>query len=157
MAKSQDWTVGVALDAAGRVCRFTRFQRPWGDTREAIVKESLKVPSLIDSTGVGDPIVEDLQRGVGHFTGFKFTSQSKQQLMEGLALAINKGEVSFPDGLIRQELEDFEYVHSRTGVKYSAPEGLHDDCVIALALAVSHWRMARGLMALPAGMKIGAL
>jgi hypothetical protein len=34
------------------------------------------------------------------------------------------------------ELETFEYEYTRTGVRYSAPEGLHDDCVCALALAV---------------------
>ncbi|MCR4398946.1 MAG: hypothetical protein NUV93_08290, partial [Firmicutes bacterium] len=35
------------------------------------------------------------------------------------------------------ELEAFEYEISRAGnVKYGAPEGQHDDCVISLALAV---------------------
>ena len=36
----------------------------------------------------------------------------------------------------RAELEAFGYEYSASGVKYSAPEGLHDDCVMALALAV---------------------
>lgn len=34
------------------------------------------------------------------------------------------------------ELESFEYEYTRTGVRYTAPEGMHDDCVMALALAV---------------------
>jgi hypothetical protein len=34
------------------------------------------------------------------------------------------------------ELEQFEYQYTRTGVRYAAAEGLHDDCVCALALAV---------------------
>ncbi len=58
--------------------------------------------------------------------------------MEGLAVAIQKREVIFPDGPIRLELENFEYEYSRTGVKYTAPEGMHDDCVCALALANIH-------------------
>lgn len=73
---------------------------------------------------------------------FKFTSTSKQQIMEGLAVAIQQQKISFPEGPIVSELEVFEYEYTRTGVKYSAPEGLHDDCVCALALAVS--KLLRG-------------
>jgi phage FluMu gp28-like protein len=157
LAKSQDWTVGIALDVDGHVCRFERFQRPWANTRDAIIQATGKIPALVDSTGVGDPIVEDLQRTAGHYTGFKFTSQSKQQLMEGLALAIHKKEVKFPEGPIKDELEEFEFVHSQTGVKYSAPAGLHDDCVMALALAVAHRRHAIGLMNVPTHMYVNSL
>jgi hypothetical protein len=57
--------------------------------------------------------------------------------MEGLAVAIQQGNVKFPDGPLRAELEAFEFVYSRTGVHYSAPVGLHDDGVCALALAWS--------------------
>lgn len=32
----------------------------------------------------------------------------------------------------------FEYDYTRGGVRYSAPHGVHDDCVMALALAVQH-------------------
>jgi hypothetical protein len=68
---------------------------------------------------------------------FVFTSQSRQQLMEGLALAIQQRRVTYPAGRIVDELETFGYEYNRTGgVKYVAPQGLHDDCVMALALAV---------------------
>jgi hypothetical protein len=56
--------------------------------------------------------------------------------MEGLAVAIQQKRVTYPEGPIVSELEAFEYSYHRTGVSYSAPEGLHDDCVCALALAV---------------------
>ncbi len=36
---------------------------------------------------------------------------------------------------MRPKTESFEYEATRTGVRYTAPEGLHDDCVVALALA----------------------
>jgi hypothetical protein len=51
-------------------------------------------------------------------------------------VAIQARELSFPEGPITAELLAFEYQYSRTGVRYSAPEGMHDDCVDALALAV---------------------
>ena len=93
--------------------------------------------TIIDSTGVGDPIVEDLQRELGNVQGFKFTSKSKQDLMVGLASAIQQRKITYPDGVIVHELESFEYLYTRTGIKYSAPSGLHDDCVMSLALAWS--------------------
>lgn len=138
LAKSVDWTVGVALDGAGRVCRFERFRAPWEETLRRIRAATATAPALVDSTGVGDPVVEALQRGgAQNFEGFKFTAPSKQQLMEGLAVAINQRAVSFHEGPIVAELESFEYEYTRTGVRYSAPESLHDDCVVALALAVA--------------------
>jgi hypothetical protein len=137
LAKSVDWTVVVGLDVMHRVCAFDRFQRPWEDTVTAVAARTTGVPTLVDSTGVGDPILEALQKRAGSKAeGFKFTGPSKQQLMEGLALAIQQGHVVFPDGVIRHELEAFEYQYTRTGVRYSAPEGMHDDCVCALALVV---------------------
>ena len=137
LAKSVDWTVLIALDANGHTCRFSRFQKPWAETTATIARELQGVRAYVDSTGVGDPIVEALQRDARNIHGYKFTSPSKQQLMEGLAVAIQRGEVSYPAGPIVAELEAFEYEYSRTGVKYSAPEGMHDDCVMALALAVA--------------------
>lgn len=139
LAKSVDWTVGIALDAEKRACRFERFQAPWQDTIRRISQLSGYTHSLVDSTGVGDPVLEALQATGGDFEGFKFSAPSKQQLMEGLAVAIQQGQMRFPAGPIVAELEAFEYAYSRTGVHYSAPDGLHDDCVCALALA---WRAA---------------
>lgn len=144
LAKSVDYTCGVGLDAAGAVCRFERFQKPWEDTIGIIVRESGMVPALIDSTGVGDPVLEALQKrgreSSARFSGQKFSSQSKQQMMEGLAVAIQQKQIRFPVGVLVNELEAFEYEYRRTGVSYSAPVGLHDDAVCALALAVQQWQ-----------------
>lgn len=147
LAKSVDWTVGTGLDAEGRVCRFRRFQKPWKETLTTIREETGRVPADVDSTGVGDPIVEDLQREAGNFQSFKFTQQSKQQLMEGLAVSIQKHELGIPENTaempIQHELEMIEYEYTRTGVRYSAPPGFHDDCVMSLALANHRLRLAR--------------
>ena len=138
LAKSQDWTVVCGLDVDGRVVYLDRWQSDWAQTRQRLTSVLGDKPSLIDSTGVGDPIVEDLQRSLPCVTAFKFTAQSKQQLMEGLAARIQSGGIQFSDGWLRHELEAFEFQYSRTGVRYSAPAGFHDDGVCALALAVRH-------------------
>ena len=137
LAKSYDYTVIIGLDQYGIVCHFDRFQNDWRSTTDKI-KRLPKVPIAIDSTGVGDPIAEEVGRD-RVVDSVKFTAQSKQQLMEGLAMKIQRHEIGFPEGIIKDELDNFEYLYTRTGVKYSAPTGLHDDCVCALALAVSKW------------------
>ena len=136
LAKYSDWTVIIGLDASGNVAHFERFQNDWASTQNKI-RMLPKVPMLIDSTGVGDPVVEQLQREGLAIEGFKFTSTSKQELMLGLQVAIHQEKLHYPPGMIQEELEIFEYQYSANGVKYSAPSGFHDDCVMALALA---WR-----------------
>ena len=96
------------------------------------------VPALVDSTGVGDAILEFLAKAGSNFEGFKFSSTSKQQLMERLAVGIQQQQITFPEGQLLNELLSFEYVYTRTGAQYSAPSGLHDDGVCSLALAVYH-------------------
>ena len=135
LAKSHDYTVVIGLDKNGCVSHFERYQKSWDDTVTDI-RAGVKVGALVDSTGVGDPVLESLQKGRTNFEGYKFTSTSKQQLMEALRLAIHQHQVKFPAGTIVNELESFEYVYTRTGAKYSAPPGEFDDCVCALALAV---------------------
>lgn len=138
LAKSTDYTWGVALDEDGNVCRSERFQNAWEITLQEIKRLTGDTPALIDSTGVGDAIMEFLAKAGNNYTGFKFTSSSKQQLMERLAVAIQQQQITIPEGLLLDELLSFEYVYTRTGVQYSAPSGLHDDGVCALALAVYH-------------------
>jgi len=161
LAKKQDYTVGIALDEDRRVCQFHRFQKSWADTTAFIRQVTKGTKALVDSTGVGDAILEALQgvsgtvrpsKGIhgeiitpgSNYEGFIFSSPSKQQLMEELASKIQHAEVQFPAGHIQDELESFEYEYTRTGVRYQAPEGLYDDCVCSLALAVRKWghRMA---------------
>ncbi len=143
LAKSVDFTVIIGLDNGGNVAYFDRFQMDWHNTKETIRRLPV-APILADSTGVGDPILEDLKREGINIEGLKFTSQSKQQLMEGLAQAIQQGKISYPEGVIVDELDIFEYQFTANGVRYSAPSGFHDDCVVALALAWQNFNYKRG-------------
>jgi hypothetical protein len=135
LAKYTDWTVIIGLNQDGNVAYFERFQKDWSQTLATIKQTIGNTPAFIDSTGVGDPIVEQLQREHPRVNGFKFTSQSKQQLIEGLVMAVQGNNIGFPDGAIADEMRNFEFEYSRTGVRYTAPQGLHDDCVMSLALA----------------------
>lgn len=158
LARARDYTVVVGLNDDVHVSTFDRWnQLPWSETLERIEQTVAGVRALVDSTGIGDALLEALQRpiyqgevhpqsehglkirtAVGNYEGYVFSSTSKQLLMERLALAIQRQEVGFPEGPIASELETFEYEYRQGGVRYSAPAGMHDDCVCALALAVWH-------------------
>lgn len=141
VAKALNYTVGIALDKDGNVCRLERFKTNWELTVKRIVRLTGGLTALVDSTGVGDQVLERLKAEGGlNFRGFKFTVHSKQELMVGLAAAIQHEEITFPAGPIVDELEIFEYEIRGDRVLYRAPEGYHDDCVDALALAVKLWR-----------------
>lgn len=141
LAKSQDYFVCIGLNENGEVAAFHRWRGvPWRDSIRRVwnlIGED--TPALVDSTGVGDPVLEELQHEHGNFIGFHFSSTSKQKLMEGLAVSIQSREIRFPQGPIANELEAFGYEFTRTGVRYSAPEGEHDDCVCSLSLARQMW------------------
>lgn len=142
LAKSFDYAVICGLDKQSRVSKLDRWQSDWGSTKRRILETIGNKQATIDSTGVGDPIVEELQTTRPNITGLKFSQTSKQQMMEGLAVAIQNQEISIHPSMtwLIDELESFEFVYTRTGVKYSAPEGMHDDGVCALALAYKQKR-----------------
>jgi hypothetical protein len=74
--------------------------------------------------------------------GYVFTASSKPPLIESLALAFEREECQWLDDQVAtSELESYERKVSQIGrSSYSAPEGCHDDTVIARALA---WQAAQ--------------
>jgi phage FluMu gp28-like protein len=138
LARSEDYTVVIGLDQNKDVCRFERWNgTTWDQTENRILSLIGNVPTLIDSTGVGDPVVERISRERPSVEGFKFTggpSGTKQKIMEGLAVDIQSKRIGFPDGLIVSELEAYQYEYTRSGMTYDTLAD-HDDTVCALALA----------------------
>src|SRR2546423_13622377 len=70
---------------------------------------------------------------------FTTTNASKAQAIEALALAFERGDIRiFNDPVLVNELVAYqgERLPSRL-IRYSAPSGQHDDCVMALAMVWS--------------------
>lgn len=145
LARAHDYTVGVGIDRNGHVCRIERWQTDWEHTMVQILSHVGGTPSYVEQNGVGDAPVELLRKQRESIRGFLTTAQSKQALMEGLAVAIQQHRTQFPDGILVSELRSFEYEVTRTGVRYSAPEGCFDDCVMAFAIAWHGYRKAQGV------------
>lgn len=146
LAKHQDFTVLTVMDAntfqVVHIDRFNQIDWPFQKLR---VFETARLYNnatvIMDSTGIGDPIFDDLQRMGLDVQGYKLTNTSKKQLIEKLSIYIEQGRISYPaePNLIR-ELELYTYKRSDFGnMIYNAPEGEHDDMVISLALAA--WQL----------------
>ncbi len=148
LAKRHDFTVCCVIDADRmHVVAFERYNQVSYELqldRIATLAARYHAGVLMDWTGIGDPILDALQaRGV-RVEGFLFTARSKQQLIENLAVTIEHESVTFPEiPELLGELDcyGYEITKSRT-MRYSAPEGKNDDCVIGLALAV--WQAQHG-------------
>lgn len=145
LARATDFTVVCGLDAWMRVCYLDRWQLPWAATKEKIAEIVQDTPCIVDATGVGDGIVEDLQ-GMGVAASpYVFTQPSKLRLMQRLIAVFQGAEISIPDGWLQTELETFEFTFTASGVRYEAPSGFHDDGVMALGLALHGWDRVQGV------------
>jgi hypothetical protein len=144
LAKHTDWTVLIAMDRNTGACvDMDRFQRlDWPIQKDRILAFCRKWRGLLimDATGAGDPIYDDLARVWPRIEPVKFTNQKKVELIQRLIVAVEQRQVSWPRAweVLTNEMKRYEYAISPSGaITYSAPEGFHDDTVIALALAVT--------------------
>ncbi|NBW09218.1 MAG: hypothetical protein EBR82_14460 [Caulobacteraceae bacterium] len=147
LAKYNDWTVLTPFSLNHFIVypqeRFNQIDYNLQKAKiEAMARRFDDALIWPDSTGVGDPIVEDLKaRGLrvgNEGNGFKFTEASRQNLLNNLAILLEQDKIKIPDddGLIA-ELESFQYLLGDGGkVRVKAPENMHDDRVMSLALAV---------------------
>lgn len=82
----------------------------------------------------------DIERDGYQVDPIRFAVRKKQTLIENPITELETGRVSTPTSanMLINELERYEFEKGDSGhVSYSAPSGFHDDCVDALALAVS--------------------
>lgn len=160
LARVEDFTVITVLDGNGRQAYHERFNLiSWERQIEAIKRVAARYPGrvVIDSTGVGDPICEALRRvGVDLIT-YQFTNQTKQVAIDRLALLLEQGRLRLMDLPTQtNELLAFEYeLTPSRNVRMAAPEGMHDDCVIALSLAA--WGLERYAFVAPTEEELRAI
>jgi hypothetical protein len=102
VAKHTDWTVLIAMDAeTGRCFAMERFNHlDWPIQKERIVAFARKYRGrvILDATGVGDPILDDLKRVLPDIEGFTLTTGSKTELVQRLIVAVEQRRVSWPGG-----------------------------------------------------------
>lgn len=142
-AQQHDFTVLTVLDRQSqRMVDMDRFnQVDWAVQRQRLqtMADRWSVSEIVvEVNSIGSPNFEALDRLGLPVVAFETTSASKSPLIESLVLAFEQGEIEIlDDPVLVGELEAYERTISpHTGrSRYSAPEGMHDDCVMSLALA----------------------
>lgn len=141
--KSNDFTVITVFDeTTRRMVNMVRFnQISWELQRGRLISLAQQYkPRLIlaELNSIGEPNIEALEREGQPIKPFHTTNASKAQIIEALALNIEREEITLlNDPVLVGELQAYEMERLPSGSwRYSAPEGMHDDCVIATALGL---------------------
>lgn len=142
-AQQHDFTVMIVMDKTTRrqVDTLRINQAEWALQRGKVkaMQDKWKCKKIVtELNAIGSPNFEALQREGLPVIGFTTTAQSKPPLIESLVLAFERGEIQIlNDPVLIGELEAYERKVNPTTNRssYSAPEGMHDDMVMALALA----------------------
>jgi phage FluMu gp28-like protein len=142
-ARYRDYTALAVLQGAHDGARLLALHRwqglSWAEQVGAVaaqLRQHAPVRILCDRTGVGDPLLETLQQEFPHAEGVAFTQTLKQSLIENLALMLEQGRLQLlPDPDLLRELYHFEATPTARGIRLEGATGVHDDLVIALALA----------------------
>lgn len=143
LAKMSDYTVISIWDDQNRQLELHRWnQQSW----ESIVDKIVYILSkwrnadvIIDGTGVGNPVCDQIEEKMPHLTfdRFIFTQTSRNRILEGLALYMDDQACQWlDDDIQKSELEGFRRLmrNGRVCLESSAP---HDDTVMAAAMALS--------------------
>lgn len=149
LGKQEDYTALTIMSDKGEVVEIYHMrQTDWNILIDDLAKiiNKYNAITIIETNSIGDVIFDQLKKRVKHIIPFVTSNKSKQEVIEGLILSINQGEISIPSSQLfkplMQELEVFSYEYSprtRT-VKYGAPSPFHDDLVMSLAFATYSYK-----------------
>jgi len=144
IGRANDYTVLTILNGKGEVVKiFRERQKSWDIIISEVVihLKEFNARTIIEINGVGDPIFEQIKKKYSNIQPFITTNDTKQNIIEELILSLNEKKLKLPSPELNadlyKELSIFTYEYSPKSrrVKYGSPTGMHDDCVISLALA----------------------
>jgi hypothetical protein len=140
--KLNDFTVLAVIDMTTMelvaLDRFNQIDYHVQIKRLKALASHFNTKSLVpERNSIGEPLIEQLQRDGYSVHAFTTTNASKTELIDALTLAFEKHELRILNlPVLLDELQAYEAERLPSGLlRYSAPEGYHDDCVMALALA----------------------
>ena len=140
--RSNDYTAIAVIDAAnGKMVALDRFNNAsWNLQRlrlANLVKHWRTQIVWAEANSIGEPNIEALNQAGLPVRPFYTSAKSKAPLIESLALAIERNEITLlNDPILLAELSDYSLDRLPSGgYRYGAPPGSHDDTVIATALA----------------------
>ena len=142
VASSVDYTVVTVMDAERKemvyMDRFNRVDYPVLIDRLEATYQRYKLTSMVvESNSIGRPVIDELASRGLNVVPFTTTSATKQGIIQNLQAAFENAQVKIVnDPVLVGELLSFESKRNASGgFSYSAPDGMHDDCVMSLAIA----------------------
>jgi hypothetical protein len=140
--RTNDYTCFVALSHDGHVVGLERFRGiEYIFQRQRLVefwrRFGGRATIIAEVNSMGAPVVEQLQRDGLPVLAFTTTGPTKSVIIEALALAFERATIRIPnDPVLIGELQAYSAKPLPSGLmRYSAPGGMHDDTVMALAFA----------------------
>lgn len=136
-----DWDRSNKLDYSYQRMKMIDMYRRWGVRGALPERNSIGVPNI-------EMLMEHItiMAGVDGLPGFNTLASTKPALIQGLAAAIEHGGFKVPKAA-GDELRAYEVETMASGhPKFSAPDGMHDDWVMMLALL---WRAMGSYSPLP--------
>jgi len=140
--RSNDYTVIVVLDVMTSemvaLDRFNRIDYSLQLARLTALAERFRPRAIVaEANSMGQPLIEQLTAAGLPVVPFTTTNASKQIAVDALALAFERGQLRIlPDPTLIAELQAYEAERLPSGMlRYGAPEGMHDDTVMATMLA----------------------
>ena len=140
--RSHDFTAIAVIDAAnGKMVALDRFKNAsWNLQRQRLANiVNHWQPQIVwaEANSIGEPNIEALNQAGLPVRPFYTTAKSKAPLIEALALAIERQEITLlRDPVLLAEFSAYSLNRlPNGGYRYGAPPGSHDDTVIATALA----------------------
>ena len=141
IGRADDYTVLTIGTKDGGVVHIERWRHDeWTRIidKVAVLISKFKCNTYVEVNNQGDVFFELLKMKCGNLVQpFTTTIKTKPIMIEDLAVAFEQLELNLPnEEYLIDELEAFTYVFDlkTRHVKYSAPEGIHDDSVISLSL-----------------------
>ena len=142
VASSIDYTVVTILDAESKemvyLDRFNRVDYPvLIDRLESVYHRYHLTSMVVESNSIGRPVIDELVTRGLNIVPFMTTSATKQGIIQSLQSAFENGQIRVLDEpVLIGELLSFEAKRNASGsFSYSAPSGMHDDCLMSLAIA----------------------
>jgi phage terminase large subunit-like protein len=137
-----DFTVIIVLDITTKSVVFMdRFNQIdyiiQSERLKTLVNRYKPTTVIAEVNAMGQPIVERLLEDGLPIQPFTTTNATKAEIVRGLQNGFENGEIKIlNDPILIGELQAYEQERTTSGLwKFGAPEGMHDDTVIALALA----------------------
>lgn len=165
-----DFSVFIVLEKCGDVCRIANIERFKGLSYQSqkgrirqLYNTYMPIKVVADEGSFGKSFLQDMRAEHVPVEGFRFTNESKQNLITNLRNFFEQKRIIMPNqskdlktttniNLLLKELDKFGVVVEKGTVKLKGV-GEHDDMVMSLGLAC--WA-ARGLSGLTWGIKRGS-